>query len=162
VLLGLLLGCRPRPPRAPGGFTWAHTPAAGGTSTCPDDAVDLTGDRTPTMDDVRCSYSDAERGTARVDGSVLRDGERGLGKGVEGVEVVLVRLPDPADAADAAPRPFARTRTDAQGSFTLGARVPPGRYELHTAGGASAPWRWEGRGPWARHDLRIFVPPPVP
>jgi hypothetical protein len=156
--LVVLVGCRKREARPPGGFTWAHTPAAGATQTCPDDAVDLTADRTPTMDDVRCSYADGAYGQARVDGSVMRDAVGGLGDGVEGVEVVLVRLPDAEGDASSAARAVARTRTDAQGSFTLGARVAPGRYQLRAAGAATAPWRWDGRGPWDRHDLRIYVP----
>ncbi len=153
------LGCRTRSSRAPGAakprqIVWARTPAVGQSGQCPDDVVDLTGNsHQPTSDQIRCSYADADRGSARIDGTVLREAGGGLGDAVEGAEVVLVRLGE-----DGSARPVARTRTDAQGSFTLAARIAPGSYALRSGAASSPPWTWDGKGPWRRSDLRIYVP----
>jgi hypothetical protein len=154
-----LAGCRTRPSREPGAprknqFLWARTPAAGATTTCPDDVVDLTGDpHQPTSDQVRCSYADGARGQARIEGKVIRGDGSGLGEGVEGVEVELVLIAD-----DGSARAIARTRTDAQGGFSLATRVGAGSYVVRSGGISSAPWEWEGKGPWSRPDLVIYVP----
>jgi hypothetical protein len=155
----VLAGCRTRTTATPGAprknqFVWARTPAAGATSTCPDDVVDLTGNsHQPTSDQVRCSYADGARGQARIEGKVLRDSGGGLGEGVENVEVVLVWLGD-----DGSARPIARTRTDAQGGFSLAARVRAGSYAVRSGSRSTQPWEWEGKGPWSRPDLVIYVP----
>jgi len=153
-----LAACRGTPGRTPGAsrnaFVWARTPAAGATSTCPDDAVDFTGDtRVPSGDHVRCSYADAERGQARIEGKVMREQAGALAEGVEGVEVVLVQL-----AEDGSARAIARTRTDAQGGFSLAARVSAGSFAVRSAGGASPSWQWDGKGPWRQDELVVFVP----
>jgi hypothetical protein len=150
--LGLGVGCRTTPTR----FTWGRTPAAGATSTCPDDAVDLTGDRRlPTGDHVRCSYEDAARGQARVSGTVL-DGTGPLGNPIEGTEVALV----PIDGAGRPGAAAATTRSDPQGGFTLRARVTPGRWAVAAGGALSPPWTWDGRGPWSLEDVHVRVPAP--
>lgn len=149
--VGLGLGCRTTPTQ----FTWARTPAAGATSTCPDDAVDLTGDHVPTVDHVRCSYDDAARGQARVTGTVL-DAEGALGNPIEGTEVALV----PIDATGRPGGAVATTRSDPQGGFTLRARVGPGRWAVAAGGALSPPWTWDGRGPWSLEDVRVRVPAP--
>src|SRR6185503_8957738 len=98
----------------------------------------------PTSDQIRCSYADGARGQARIEGKVLRGDGSGLGEGVEGVEVELVLVAD-----DGSVRPVARTRTDAQGRFSLATRVGAGSYVVRSAGSRSAPWEWEGKGPWS-------------
>ncbi|HWB76083.1 MAG TPA: hypothetical protein VG755_14035 [Nannocystaceae bacterium] len=152
------LGCDKRSTRPPGAprknqFVWARTPAAGATGTCPDDVVDLTGNaHQPTSDQIRCSYADGARGQARIEGKVLRGDGSGLGEGVEGVEVELVLVGE-----DGSARTIATTRTDAQGGFSLATRVMAGSYVVRSAGGSSMPWEWEGKGPWSRPDLVIYV-----
>lgn len=152
AVAALGLGCRGTPTR----FTWARTPAAGATSTCPDDAVDL-GDGIVTSDHVRCSYADAAVGQARVTGTVLEDAAGGLGNAIEGMEVALV----PVDSHGRAGAALASARTDPQGGFALRARLRPGRYAVASGGALSAPWTWEGRGPWTLGDVIVRVPLPT-
>lgn len=139
----------------PGGFVWGRTPAAGATTTCPDDAVDLTGDRrTPTSDEVRCSYADAGATVASVEGTVLIDEPGGLGRGAEGIEVVLVRIDERGQAAR-----VASTQTDAQGGFSLRAKVRGGTFALRAAGTTTPTWQWDRRGPWTRERQLLRIAP---
>lgn len=139
----------------PGGFVWGRTPAAGATSTCPDDVVDLTGNRhTPTSDQIRCSYADAGATVASVEGTVLVDEPGGLGRGVEGVEVVLVRMDEGGQAAR-----VASTLTDAQGGFSLRAQVRAGSFALRAAGSTTPTWQWDRRGPWKRDAQLLRIAP---
>lgn len=134
---------------------WGRTPAAGATTTCPDDAVDLTGDRTTTTDHVRCSYADAAMGQARVTGTVLTDAGAALGNAVEGVDVALV----PVDGAGQPGAAIATTRSDAQGHFSLGGRARAGRWMIVVDDARSAAWSWDGKGPWTQTDVRVLVAP---
>jgi hypothetical protein len=106
----------------------------------------------PTSDAVRCSYADAGAAVARVDGTVLVDAPGGLGRGAEGVEVVLLRFDEGGRTAR-----VASTHTDAQGGFSLRAQVRPGTFALRAAGITTPPWQWDRRGPWTRdaQTLRI-------
>jgi len=142
----------------PTAFTWGRTPAAGATTTCPEGAVDLTGDRRPSTDHVRCSYADASFGQATVRGKVLEDAGIGLGNAIEGAEVALV----PIDDAGRAGAARATSRTDAQGGFTLRARIGEGRWAVAAGGALSPPWTWTGRGPWDAAGIVVRMLPPTP
>jgi hypothetical protein len=142
--------------RTPSRFVWGRTPAAGATSTCPEGTVDYGLERgVTTSDQARCSYADAAMGQARVTGTVLVQTGTVLGDAVEGALVALV--PIDADGHDGAP--VARTTTDAQGRFNLGARARAGRWVIVVGDARSVDWTWDGKGPWTRTDVRVQVAP---
>lgn len=134
-------------------MTWARTPAAGRPASCPDDAVDLTGDHLPVGDHLRCSYADAERGVLRVQGTVLPAAGGALARGLADTRVTLVRMGDAGASVE-----LAHTTSDAQGRFSLQTRAAAGEYRLVAGGGGSPPLVLEGRGPWTHEDLRVLVP----
>jgi hypothetical protein len=142
--------------RTPSRFVWGRTPAAGATSTCPEGTVDFGMERgVTTSDQARCSYADAAMGQARVTGTVLVQTSTVLGDAVEGAEVALV----PIDAAGREGAAVARTTTDAQGRFDLGARARAGRWVIAVGDARSFDWTWEGKGPWTKADVRVHLAP---
>ncbi len=169
-MLVALGACRGRPHR-PLHVTWARTPAYGTPSSCPDDAVDLTGDRIPTTTRTRCSYADDAAGQLVVAGTVLAERDGGLAEPVRDAEVELVLL----DPAGVPVRTLGRTHTDAQGGFSIRTqtRLPiratvsgtgegEGALQVRSAAGRSQPVRWKGRGPWRFDDVRVLQPRTAP
>jgi hypothetical protein len=152
VLASAPLACGQRRPMK---LELANRPAAGRPATCPDDAVDVFGDGTPSPMDARCSYDDAfGEGLSRVRGKVLGEGESGaLPQPLAGVEVTVHRL-----EGGTIDRPVARAITDAQGAFTFSAILPAGEYALVVPGGAHRTITVGGAGARVVDDVVLVVP----
>jgi hypothetical protein len=136
-------------------FELANRPAAGRPVTCPDDAIDVFGDGTPSPMDARCSYEDAfGEGLSRVRGKVMGEGDPGgLPQPLAGIEVTAHRVE--AGVLGAA---LARATTDTQGSFTFSAILPAGEYALVIAGGAHRTITLGGAGARVIDDVLVLVP----
>lgn len=142
-------------------MAYADRVAYGRPATCPDDAVDVFGDGRPGPDDLRCSYSDTAGGElVRVAGRVqLAPVGATLGEGLPEVTVLVQEI----EARGTIGRVVARATTDAQGTFSVGAVLKAGEYELVVPGGAAgtprASRRFEvAQGQTAIDRLDVFVP----
>ena len=133
--------------------------ASGRPDTCPEGAVDPFGDGTPGPDDLRCSYRDVPGGSVvEIRGQVITEPDGAApGRGVADTEVVITGTVDGGP-----PKVLARTTTDAQGSFSLAAMLPPGRYALALAGRPATARTLEVQGNGDDpDDLVLIVPKPV-
>lgn len=130
--------------------------AAGRPDTCPDGAVDPFGDGTPGPDDLRCSYRDVPGGSVvKVRGQVITEPEGAApGSGIADAEVVITGSTDGGP-----PKVLARTTTDAQGSFSLGVMLPPGRYAIALAGRPATARTLEVAGSGDDQDGLVLIVP---
>src|SRR5688572_9875880 len=113
LTVAVLTGCRAgvRPAR----LAWARQPAVGRSPTCPEGAVDPSGDGTlPGPLDLRCSYRDALGGNViQVHGKVFQVAKGPVPTELEGA-VVLLRSERDREA-----KPLSSAVTDAQGGFSM-------------------------------------------
>jgi hypothetical protein len=126
---------------------WVSQPAAGRPASCPDDAVDPTGDRNSPMA-ARCSYADSPGArTLLVQGKVVREVPGSLAEPLGDVEVSLHRVDGGRDAqldAAALGPAIARARTDHGGGFSLRVRAAAGNYVVVALGSTTRPFALAG------------------
>lgn len=141
--------------RRPMKLELANRPAAGRPATCPEGAVDVFGDGTPSPMDARCSYDDAYgEGLSRVRGKVVGEGAPGgLPVPLAGVHLTVHRMESGQLGG-----PVAKATTDAQGSFTFSAFMPAGEYALVVEGGAQRTLSLGGAGARVVDDIVVVVP----
>lgn len=132
--------------------------------------MDPFGDGTPGPYDARCSYADTPgAGMVRVRGRVTAPSvDATPGRGVEGVTVVLAERAQPEPSASTtggrAPtlgRTLAKTRSDAQGSFSFGVAVPDGEYWLAVEAADASPVPLTIVGGNAPDSTTLTVPAPA-
>lgn len=130
--------------------------ASGRPDTCPEGAVDPFGDGTPGPDDLRCSYRDVPGGSVvKVRGQVITEPEGAApGQGIADAEVVITGSTDGGP-----PKVLAKTTTDAQGSFSLGVMLPPGRYAVALAGRPATARTLEVAGSGDDQDGLVLIVP---
>jgi hypothetical protein len=139
-------------------LVWVSQPAAGRPASCPDDAVDPTGDRNSPIA-ARCSYADTPGAdTLLVQGKVVREVPGSLAEGVADVEVSLHRAGE-SDDGSLGPA-LARARTDPQGNFGLRVRAAAGHYVVVALGSATQPFALAG-GRAAPPRVVVLVPDPT-
>lgn len=155
-------GGRGRPAKVP----FATQIAYGRPDTCPEDAVDVYGDGTPSPMELRCSYADGTGSMlTRVQGRVLVEGPPGsTGDSPGRVEVVVHQAPRVGELLGAE---VARVVTDPQGTFSVGAMLRPGELVLVVIDPDGGPPLVQQRitvGGEAGHRLegvRLVVPRPM-
>ncbi|MBL4689537.1 MAG: hypothetical protein JKY37_33425 [Nannocystaceae bacterium] len=131
--------------------------AHGRPDTCPDGAVDPFGDGTPAPDDARCSYQAPGGSLVELRGQVTTasDGAH-PGEPVDGVEVVVFVV---VEGGRGVRREVARTRADAQGSFSIAAMLRPGRYTVGLADSPASARSFEiGASGSVPESLMVIVP----
>jgi hypothetical protein len=123
-----LAGCEP----AGVSVSYPTRPAAGRPLACPEDAIDDSRDGTGRgTSGARCSYEDgAGKGLTHLHGRVAAPTVGGApGQGLADV-IVTVHPVGPEGTVGAPGRELARVRTDHQGTFSVGVKLPAGEVLL--------------------------------